>query len=132
MNATREGTLSILLALAVVAPSAWSDDFKVRRIESALARNAQDRQFVDQQAQITQALLRGEESTTLPAQRAMPFTARRSFDLLPREELAPTQRARQYQAELDRLEMRSRDLEQQRTKLKQTLSTEVHRRTQDQ
>lgn len=113
----------ILVCLAVLASNAWSENYSTRRIESSLARNAQDRQFVHQQAQITQALVRGEESLTISAESAMPFIARRGFALVERQDRVPSARARQYQDELDRLASRYRELEAQRADLVQKLST---------
>lgn len=107
----------LILAFVMSVSHAWSGDFAVRRIESTLARNAQDQRFADLQIEFAQTLLRSEASMAPPAV-GLPFTARRAFELrMPQEAGEPSALARHHRADLNRLESISRDLEAQRRTL---------------
>ena len=114
---------AVLLCIGWLAGPALAADVDVLRLRSNLDRNAQDQQLVRQQIQLTQGLLRAEESSALVMQSytRLPMSSR--HDLLLRQADALPAGARPHQDELDRLAVRYRDLEQQQRRLQQNLST---------
>jgi uncharacterized protein Smg (DUF494 family) len=115
---------SFLLLATLLAVPAWgASPQDIREVQLALARVAAEQQSVYQQFQMVQALLRDEEAKMQPLQRYTPPTAPRNYEDVIREQNDHTVRIKQYQDELDRLYIRYRDLDLQRSQLAQTLSS---------
>ena len=122
----------ILLILAMTALPVWSDDFAFRRSPSSLSRNAQDRQFLQQQAQMVQGSLRAEEARMLNRQSYVQLLpAQSGLDLIRRDEPARSTLAGHYREELDRLASRYRELEEEGRRLRQTRSLRAQQRNED-
>jgi hypothetical protein len=115
---------SFLLLAALLTVPAWgASPQEIREVELALARVASEQQSVYQQFQMVQTLLRGEEAKVQPPQSYTPPTAPRNYEDVMREQNDRRARIKQYQDELERLYVRYRDLDLQRSQLAQTLSS---------
>jgi hypothetical protein len=121
----------VFLCIAFAGIPVWAAEVDVLRLKSNFDRNAQEQTFVRQQMQLTQGLLRAEESRRLVAQSYIRLQPASRLDPLRREVDAPSAGVRPQQEDLDLLAGRYRDLEQQRRRLIQTLSTQVHQREHD-
>ena len=130
----RSGRLQhVVLYIALLGSPAWAADtaLQLRRAQSSPARVAQDQQFVYQQAQIAQTLLRVEESRRLVTQSPTELLPPPRFELIQRDERASSLRVQQFQEELDRLHARYRELDDQRRWLDQTRNTRMLQRIED-
>ena len=121
----------MLLAIAVLGSPVWAGDFQIRSTQALLSRNAQDQQFVQNQAQSAQTRARIEESRRLNQQSYVRLPTAPRVDLLPREEYAGSARTQTHAEELDQFAGRLRELETQRRALVQMLSTHRAQRTQE-
>lgn len=123
------------LVIGLLGVPAWAaDDIdqEIRRVESVLARTAQEQQSVYQQFQMVQALRVGEERQMQPLQTYTPPATPPNYDDVKREEYARAARVKQYQDELDRLYASYRELEEQRKQLLETLTALVQQRSMEQ
>ena len=121
----------MLLAIALFGSPVCAGDFRIRSTQSLLSRNAQDQQFVQNQAQSAQTLARIEESRRLNQQSYVRLPAVPRVDLVTREGYAGSARMQTHAEALDPFEDRLRDLETQRRALVQKLSTQRTQRTQE-
>ena len=122
--------LPLMLALlSSPAMSAESVQQQMRRVETALARIAQEQQAVYQQFNMVQELRRNDERQILPPlQSYSPPGTPPNYDDVKRQEEVRAQRVRDLQSELDRLYSRYRDLEEQKKPLLDTLSALAQQR----
>ena len=130
MRTTLSRSLALLLALmSAPALPAESVQQQMRRVETALARIAQEQQSIYQQFNMVQELRRNDERQILPAlQSYTPPGAPPNYDDVRRQEDARAQRVRELQSELDRLYSRYRELEEQKKPLLETLSALAQQR----
>jgi chromosome segregation ATPase len=116
--------LLLVLGLACApAPAADGLEQELRRIEAELSLISREQQSVYQQFQMVQVMLRSEESQLQPLQQYTPPPAPRNYDDVKREENDRTARIQQLKQELERLYSRHRELEEQKGKLLQSLSS---------
>ena len=118
--------------LALAAAPAWPAENvqqQMRRVETALARIAQEQQAIYQQFNMVQELRRNDERQLLPPLQSYSApTSPPNYDDVKRQEEARAQRVRDLQIELDRLYARYRDLEEQKRPLLETLSALAQQR----
>ena len=111
------------MAMAALVCPVAAGDFQIRSAQSSLARNAQDQQFVQGQAQSAQTLLRIEESRRLNQQSYVRLLPSARVELVPREVDAGPARAQMYAEQLRQLSDRLSELETERRTLVQMQST---------
>ena len=123
----------ILLSSAFLLSSgvaAQSIDYQTREVEAALTRNSQERQSLYQQFNMVQELRRNEERQSFAAANSPPSSP--LYDDVKREEQTRARRIKDYQADLDQLYARYRELQAQERALVQSLSALAQQRLQQQ